>query len=76
MTPSLDASGDRSGDDPHGPVDPSVYEIASAAEGPSGTLPLTDGMLRGAPSGDLFGLSQNVGMGWPAAGSEIGRAHV
>ena len=55
--------------DPHGPVDPEVYSVISAAEGPTGVLPLTDDMLRHSPSGDLFGLSQNVGMGWAAAGS-------
>jgi putative YjhG/YagF family dehydratase len=32
--------------------------------GPSGRLPLTPDLLRDAPSGDLFGLTQNVGMGW------------
>jgi putative YjhG/YagF family dehydratase len=32
-------------------------------------LPLTDALLRHAPSGDLFGLSQNVGMGWAPSGS-------
>ena len=55
--------------DPHGPVAADVYAVASAAQGPSGALPLTDEMLRHSPSGDLFGLSQNVGMGWAAAGS-------
>jgi putative YjhG/YagF family dehydratase len=64
MTPAPPAA-----DDPHGPVDPAVYEVASAADGPAGSLPLTDEMLRHAPSGDLFGLSQNVGMGWEAAGA-------
>jgi len=44
------------------------YELTTKAVGPSGSLPLTPEMLRHAPSGDLFGLSQNVGMGWnPAA---------
>ncbi|MDG3003672.1 YjhG/YagF family D-xylonate dehydratase [Paludisphaera mucosa] len=38
--------------------------VATNAEGPSGALPLTDEMLRLWPSGDLFGLSQNAGMGW------------
>jgi xylonate dehydratase len=33
------------------------------------SCPLTDDLLRNSPSGDLFGLSQNVGMGWAAAGS-------
>ena len=55
--------------DPFAPASADVYDVTSAAEGPSGSLPLTDSMLRQAPSGDLFGLSQNVGMGWPAAGS-------
>ena len=32
--------------------------------GPEGALPLTPDMLREWPSGDLFGLTQNVGMGW------------
>lgn len=38
-----------------------------AGEGPPGALPLTPEMLRNRPSGDLFGLTQNVGMGWGAA---------
>lgn len=39
-----------------------------AGVGPHGTLPLTREMLTDAPSGTLFGLTQNVGMGWnPAA---------
>jgi xylonate dehydratase len=33
-------------------------------EGPAGRLPLTPDLLRERPSGDLFGLTQNVGMGW------------
>ena len=33
-------------------------------EGPDGQLPLTADMLRQAPSGNIFGLTQNVGMGW------------
>ena len=49
--------------------DPSVYEILTKAPGPAGALPLTEEMLRGSPSGDLFGLTQNVGMGWEAAGA-------
>src|SRR5438046_2889039 len=39
-----------------------------AGEGPAGRLPLTADMLREEPSGNVFGLTQNVGMGWnPAA---------
>jgi putative YjhG/YagF family dehydratase len=41
-----------------------IYELKTHAHGPQGSLPLTADMLRTAPSGDLFGLSQNVGMGW------------
>ena len=37
-----------------------------ASDGPTGRLPLTRRMLLDAPSGDLFGLTQNVGMGWSA----------
>ena len=44
--------------------DPRLYRIQSSAAGPQGSLPLTDEMLRDWPSGDLFGLSQNAGMGW------------
>jgi putative YjhG/YagF family dehydratase len=37
-------------------------------EGPAGRLPLTAEMLRAEPSGNIFGLTQNAGMGWhPAA---------
>ena len=54
-------------DDPRSllePADPAVYDVRSHAPGPSGRLPLTDDMLRNSPSGELFGLTQNVGMGW------------
>ena len=44
-----------------------LLDVATAAPGPAGALPLTDEMLRNAPSGDVFGLSQNVGMGWDPA---------
>jgi putative YjhG/YagF family dehydratase len=39
-------------------------EVATHAPGPSGFLPITPDMLLNAPSGNLFGLSQNAGMGW------------
>ncbi|HEX3727980.1 MAG TPA: YjhG/YagF family D-xylonate dehydratase, partial [Pirellulales bacterium] len=49
-------------------ADPRLYDVQTTAPGPAGSLPLTDEMLRDLPSGDLFGLSQNAGMGWdPAA---------
>ncbi|MGO8721022.1 MAG: YjhG/YagF family D-xylonate dehydratase [Acidobacteriaceae bacterium] len=44
--------------------DRDLFEIATRAEGPRGQLPLTPEMLLELPSGNLFGLSQNVGMGW------------
>src|SRR5207302_3550344 len=50
---------------------PDIYEIRTRAPGPSGKLPLTEQMLRESPSGDLFGLTQNAGMGWNPA--ELGR---
>ncbi len=37
---------------------------ATHARGPEGVLPITPEMLRTEPSGNLFGLSQNAGMGW------------
>lgn len=45
-------------------TNPAVYDLRTKAAGPSGSLPLTDEMLRQSPSGDLFGMTQNVGMGW------------
>ena len=51
--------------------DPSVYDVTTKAEGPAGSLPLTDEMLNDWPSGDLFGLSQNAGMGWTS--TEVAR---
>ena len=43
---------------------PSLFDLRTHAPGPSGALPLTAEMLTTSPSGDLFGLTQNVGMGW------------
>jgi xylonate dehydratase len=51
--------------------DPAVYTITTAGEGPQGRLPLTAEMLLERPSGDIFGLTQNAGMGW--APHELGR---
>jgi len=41
-----------------------VRTMKTRAAGPEGKLPLTDQMLRHWSSGDLFGLTQNAGMGW------------
>ncbi len=42
---------------------------ATSGEGTPGTIPLTERMLREEPSGNLFALTQNVGMGWHPARS-------
>ncbi len=47
-----------------GSDDDALYDILTKARGPAGSLPLTEEMLLNSPSGDLFALSQNVGMGW------------
>jgi xylonate dehydratase len=47
--------------------DPALLEVRSHAPGPEGALPLTPELLAHAPSGDLFGWTQNVGMGWDPA---------
>ena len=44
-------------------TDADVYSLVTRTTGPAGSLPLTDELLRHSPSGDLFGWSQNVGMG-------------
>jgi putative YjhG/YagF family dehydratase len=44
--------------------DPSLYDVRTTAPGPAGALPITPEMLLTRPSGDLFGWSQNAGMGW------------
>src|SRR5256885_1449886 len=49
----------------------SIYDLKTNAPGPPGRLPLTEDLLRNSPSGDLFGLTQNAGMGWDP--SELGR---
>ena len=63
------------------PRSPALEEILGSAlhlsetrlqgQGPSGTLPITAEMLLHEPSGNLFGLTQNAGMGWDPA--EVGR---
>lgn len=47
--------------------DPHLFDIRTRAAGPAGALPFTAEMLRDRPSGDLFGWSQNAGMGWTAS---------
>jgi putative YjhG/YagF family dehydratase len=45
--------------------DAKVLDVTTQGEPPHGSLPLTDDMLRHWASGDLFGMTQNAGMGWP-----------
>ncbi len=40
------------------------WDVVTQGDGPPGRLPLTDEMLRTWSSGDLFGWTQNAGMGW------------
>ena len=47
--------------------DPAIYDIQTDAPGPTGRLPLTPVMLRTLPSGDIFGWTQDAGMGWNPA---------
>jgi putative YjhG/YagF family dehydratase len=55
MDPILDSANDA------------IYALRTTAPGPTGTLPLDGVQLRHMSSGDLFGLTQNAGMGWNPA---------
>src|SRR5262249_39314832 len=55
-------------------TDPALFDIQTSAPGPAGALPLTGDLLRHAPSGDLFGWTQDAGMGWEP--SELGRPEI
>jgi putative YjhG/YagF family dehydratase len=50
---------------------PDVYQVKTKAPGPGGSLPLTEEILLHRPSGDIFGWTQDAGMGWDAR--ELGR---
>jgi dihydroxyacid dehydratase/phosphogluconate dehydratase len=45
-------------------ADPASFAVLTAQPGPDGALPLTPADLVERPSGDLFGWTQDVGMGW------------
>lgn len=45
-------------------ADATIFDLQTNAPGPQGALPLTEKLLLESPSGDLFGMSQNAGMGW------------
>src|SRR4051794_1872141 len=47
--------------------DPTLFDIHTHAPGPQGILPLPPELLLTRPSGDLFGWTQNAGMGWDPA---------
>jgi len=51
--------------------DPAIYGIQTRAPGPRGRLPLTEEILAQSPSGDLFGWTENAGLGWEP--SDFGR---
>jgi len=62
LTSRLPEVGELLTDDDPGPV-------RTSAPGPEGRVPLTAESLRDSPSGDVFGLTQNAGMGWSPADS-------
>ncbi len=41
-----------------------IYDVPTKAAGPAGSIPLTAQDLLERPSGDIFGMTQNAGMGW------------
>src|SRR5215475_6574459 len=52
-------------------TDAALFDVQTSAAGPAGALPLTEELLLNAPSGDVFGLTQDAGMGWDP--TELGR---
>jgi putative YjhG/YagF family dehydratase len=53
------------------PEDSNVFKVKTHADGPQGKLPISGEYLAKTPSGDIFGLTQNIGMGLDP--SEIGK---
>ncbi|MEE3180010.1 MAG: YjhG/YagF family D-xylonate dehydratase, partial [Verrucomicrobiota bacterium] len=47
-----------------------MFTIRTTASGPTGALPFTGSFLQDSPSGDVFGWTQDAGMGWDP--SELG----
>ena len=45
-------------------ANPALLNVFTHAPGPAGALPFTPEMLLTQPSGNLFGLTQDAGMGW------------
>ncbi len=54
--------------------DKNLFSVTTKHTGPTGQLPLTPADLLDRPSGDLFGWTQDVGMGWNPA--QLGRPEV
>lgn len=48
----------------YGDTKQDLYKINTHADGPQGELPLTSEMLKERPSGNIFGMTINAGMGW------------
>ena len=55
-------------------ADTSIYDVRTHAPGHVGRLPLQPEFLRDAPSGDVFGWTQDAAMGWHP--SELGKKEV
>lgn len=47
--------------------DDGIYDVATTGPGPQGELPLTEDAIVNNPSGYIFGMSHDVGMGWDPA---------
>ncbi|MFC1715396.1 YjhG/YagF family D-xylonate dehydratase [Candidatus Poribacteria bacterium] len=45
--------------------DESIYDLETNAPGPVGALPVTEKILEEWPSGHIFGMTEDAGMGWP-----------
>jgi putative YjhG/YagF family dehydratase len=48
-------------------ADEAIYVLRTSGPGPNGRLPLDAAQLKAMASGDLFGWTQNAGMGWNPA---------
>ena len=44
-----------------------IYSVTTNGPGPQGGLPLAEDIIANSPSGDIFGMSHDVGMGWEPA---------
>jgi putative YjhG/YagF family dehydratase len=44
--------------------DPQIYQIKTSGEIEKSPIPFSDNFLKSSPSGDIFGIIQNTGMGW------------